>query len=113
MLYAPDNKRKLSVDNETSPAKKTKIAHGNGLQRYQTQPSQCGISPGRDREHTTILASGFPTEVTEHQVRHFFKGVAVLGKFTLNYSVGRYDVSVKDPVRNKERSPSSLSLKRK
>ena len=33
MLPTPDNKRKLSVDSEASPAKKTKIDHENGLQR--------------------------------------------------------------------------------
>ena len=90
-LPAPDNKRKMSVESETSPTKRLKIDHGNGLQRYLT-PSQSIMSHlGRDREHASILASNFPADAKEDQIRHFFKEVTHFGNLALMDSVERFD----------------------
>jgi len=78
-LPPPENKRKLSVDSETSPSKKPKIDHGNGPQRYLTRSDSIVSHVGRDREHATILASNFPADVREDQIRHFFKEVTHFG----------------------------------
>jgi len=78
-LPAPDNKRKLSVDSETSPTKKSKIDHENSLQRYLTLSYSIMSHLGRDREHATILVSNFPADVREDQIRYFFKEVKHFG----------------------------------
>ena len=44
---------------------------------------------GSDREHSSIIASNFPSETTDGQIRHFFKDVtktsAVLSDTLVRY----------------------------
>ena len=71
-----DNKRKLSVSvmEDSSASKKPKLEQPAAPLRYVHANSH-STHHSRDRERSTVIASKFPENTTEEQVRHFFKDV--------------------------------------
>ena len=65
----------MSAAEDTSLSKKAKLEHPAVPLRY-TLTDFPSLTISRDREHSTIIASNFPENTTEEQVRYFFKDVS-------------------------------------
>jgi len=61
------------MDGEEPSSKKVKTKDDHAPQRSPFFISYVDIR--RDREHSTVIATNFPEDTTEDQVRHFFKDV--------------------------------------
>jgi hypothetical protein len=70
-----ENKRKLSMSEDVMASKKIKTTAADETVPHRYLARFCYKAYTRDRENSSILASNFPDQTNDNQIRYFFKDV--------------------------------------
>ena len=93
----PEDSHAMEVDATEEGRKRkaeetTDIADESSNKRQRVAPSDAG--PARDREHATVLVSGLSAEVTEADIRKFFRECGQVREVTLSPQDGQVVAAV-------------------